>query len=152
MNVHRPFVLEPITHKRAAPRTSLSVGAFAGENQKTNCPRRRSRQEVFGQGFDSPRVHQKSTGFDLSIFYPLRKQWYIITRHACISSPKVYIISRRLYCAFAIMIYNSCGIDDRQNFVLMICNSCGIDDIHGFRRDLCESSKSYANSVKISFL
>ena len=143
MNVHRPFVLEPITHKRAAPRTSLSVGAFAGENQKTNCPRRRSRQEVFGQGFDSPRVHQKSTGFDLSIFYPLRKQWYIITRkrashhRRCISS-----------AAGCIPIRN----DDIQYFVLMICNSCGIDDIHGFRRDLCESSKSYANSVKISFL
>ena len=29
--------------------------------------------------------------------YPLRKQWYIITTQAWISSPKVYIISRRLY-------------------------------------------------------
>ena len=49
----------------------------------------------------------------LDFFYPLRKQWYIITR-------SVYIISRRLYTAFAMMIYN------------MICNSYGIDDIQGF--------------------
>jgi len=26
----------------------------------------------------SPRLHQKSTGQNLSIFYRLRKQWYII--------------------------------------------------------------------------
>ena len=30
-------------------------------------------------------LHQKTTGFDLSFFYPLRKQWHIITR-------SVYII------------------------------------------------------------
>ena len=33
----------------------------------------------------------------VDFFYPLRKQWYIITTRSCISSPKVYIISRRLY-------------------------------------------------------
>ena len=33
----------------------------------------------------------------VEFFYPLRKQWYIITTQAWISSPKVYIISRRLY-------------------------------------------------------
>ena len=66
---------------------------------------------------------QKSTGFDLLIFYPLRKQWYIITRkrashhRRCISSAAGCISFRN---------------DDIQNFVLMICNSCGIDDIHGF--------------------
>ena len=86
---------------------------------------------------------QKSTGFDLSIFYPLRKQWYIITRkrashhRRCISSAAGCISFRN---------------DDIQNFVLMICNSCGIDDIHGFRRDLCKSSNSYSIMPKISFL
>ena len=88
-----------------------------------------------GRGFESLRIHQKSTGFDLSIFYPLRKQWYIITRkrashhRRCISSAAGCISFRN---------------DDIQNFVLMICNSCGIDDIHGFRRDLCKSSNLYA--------
>ena len=33
----------------------------------------------------------------VEFFYPLRKQWYIITTQSWISSPKVYIISRRLY-------------------------------------------------------
>ena len=86
--------------------------------------------------------HQKSTGFDLSIFYPLRKQWYIITRkrashhRRCISSAAGCISFRN---------------DDIQNFVLMICNSCGIDDIHGFRRDLCEGSNSYVNCRKYLF-
>ena len=75
------------------------------------------------RGFESHRLRQKSTGFDLSIFYPLRKQWYIITRkrashhRRCISSAAGCISFRN---------------DDIQNFVLMICNSCGIDDIHGF--------------------
>ena len=85
---------------------------------------------------------QKSTGFDLSIFYPLRKQWYIITRkrashhRRCISSAAGCISFRN---------------DDIQNFVLMICNSCGIDDIHGFRRDLCKSSNSFAKCRKYLF-
>ena len=96
-----------------------------------------------GRRFKSCHPHQKSTGFDLSIFYPLRKQWYIITRkrashhRRCISSAAGCISFRN---------------DDIQNFVLMICNSCGIDYIHGFRRDLCEGSNSYANSSKISIL
>ena len=59
--MHRLFVLEPVTQKRAAPNPSLSVGAEAGENQMIECPRRKSCQEVFGQGFDSPRIHHKST-------------------------------------------------------------------------------------------
>ena len=42
---------------------------------------------------------------------------------ACISSPKAYIISRRLY------FFRN---DDIQHFVLMIYNSFGIDDIQGF--------------------
>ena len=93
--------------------------------------------------FKSCHPHQKSTGFDLSIFYPLRKQWYIITRkrashhRRCISSAAGCISFRN---------------DDIQNFVLMICNSCGIDDIHGFRRDLCKSSNSYSIMPKTSFL
>ena len=93
-------------------------------------------------GFKSRHPHQKSTGFDLSIFYPLRKQWYIITRkrashhRRCISSAAGCISFRN---------------DDIQNFVLMICNSCGIDDIHGFRRDLCKSSNSYSIMPKIFF-
>ena len=33
----------------------------------------------------------------VEFFYPLRKQWYIITTQSWISSPKVYIIRRRLY-------------------------------------------------------
>ena len=92
--------------------------------------------------FKSCYPHQKSTGFDLSIFYPLRKQWYIITRkrashhRRCISSAAGCISFRN---------------DDIQNFVLMICNSCGIDDIHGFRRDFCKSSNSYEKTAENIF-
>ncbi len=45
---------------------------------------------------------------------------------ACISSPKAYIISRRLY------FFRN---DDIQHFVLIIYNSFGIDDIQGLRLD-----------------
>ena len=41
-----------------------------------------------------------------------------------ISSPKVYIISRRLH--------KSLRNDDMQSVALMIYNSFGIDDMHGF--------------------
>ena len=54
---------------------------------------------------------QKSTGFDLSIFYPLRKQWYIISPLGLDiikgGVPPLYLISRRMYCAFAMMIYTA---------------------------------------------
>jgi len=42
-----------------------------------------------------------------------RRKVYIITR-------SVYPISHRLHSAFAMRIYNSCGIDGMQDFVLMI--------------------------------
>ena len=51
-------------------------------------------------------------------FYPLRKQWYIITR-------SVYIINRRLH--------NHFRNDEIQRLSpLVIFNFCGIDDMHGF--------------------
>ena len=114
------------------PQFNIGVSS-SGKTQHFDCCIRR---------FESCHPSQKSTGFDLSIFYPLRKQWYIITRkrashhRRCISSAAGCISFRN---------------DDIQNFVLMICNSCGIDDIHGFRRDLCKSSNSYSIMPKISF-
>ena len=54
---------------------------------------------------------------------PSRKTWSFLSiakamvyHHAlaCISSPKVYIISRRLYFAFAMMIYKAFRFDDMQ--------------------------------------
>ena len=67
---------------------------------------------------------KKSDKFRLvGFFYPLRKQWHIISRqavyhqgwhcHPCISSPKVYQ-------AFAMMICNSCRIDDIQCCALIL--------------------------------
>ncbi len=95
--------------------TQFNIGvSSSGKTQHFDCCIRR---------FESCHPSQKSTGFDLSIFYPLRKQWYIITRkrashhRRCISSAAGCISFRN---------------DDIQNFVLMICNSCGIDDMHGF--------------------
>ena len=35
--------------------------AFSSGIEKKGCPRRRLCQEVFGQGFDSPRIHQKKS-------------------------------------------------------------------------------------------
>ena len=88
----------------------------------------------------------------VEFFYPLRKQWYIITRHACISSPKVYIISRRLYCALAMMIYNSCGIDDMQDYVLTIYTaSPWFMQEFKFIRKTAKSLFFVAHSQKISF-
>ena len=113
---------------------NLNIGvSSSGKTQHFDCCIRR---------FESCHPSQKSTGQNLSIFYPLRKQWYITavrrisSREACISSAAGCISFRN---------------DDIQNFVLMICNSCGIVDIHGFRRDLRESSKSYTKQGKISF-
>ena len=69
----------------------------------------------------SPPKTRQST--DCLVFYPLRKQWYIIAigvyHHAlaCISS------TIRLHC-----FHN----DDIQSFALVICNFFEIDDIHGF--------------------
>ncbi len=51
---------------------SLSADGAQGEIQTTECTRRKSYQEVFGQGFDSPRIHQ--TGHS-------RTQW-VRTRYA----------------------------------------------------------------------
>ena len=59
----------------------------------------------------------------VEFFYPLRKQWYIITlqrvshHRRCISSAAGCILFRN---------------DDIQCSALMICNSYGIDDIHGY--------------------
>ena len=53
------------------------------------------------QEVDSSSLFVSTKKFDkfrlVEFFYPLRKQWYIITTQSWISSPKVYIISRRLY-------------------------------------------------------
>ncbi len=59
-------------------------------------------------------------------------------RHAdaCISSPKVYIISRRLYFSFA----------------MMICNSYGIDDIHAFGVIYVRVRISHAKPQNIFFV
>ena len=70
--MHRWFVLEPISHQRAALFVCLSVCTLTGENLITDCPRRRSYQRTFGQGFNSPRVHQKkeqSTARMLCFFF-----------------------------------------------------------------------------------
>jgi len=70
-----------------------------------------------GWGFKSRRLHQKSTGFDLSIFYPLRKQWYIITRKRA---------SHHRRCISSAAGCNSFRNDDIQNFVLMICTAFAV--------------------------
>ena len=45
--------------KKAATVTgSLPLGARWGESQTIGCTRRKPRQVIFGQGFDSPRLHQ----------------------------------------------------------------------------------------------
>ena len=72
---------------------------------------------------------------------------------ACISSPKAYIISRRLY------FFRN---DDIQHFVLMIYNSFGIDDIQGFAlmgksninylRASCKYRQGNNNARKFRFL
>ena len=62
MHVRRRFAIEPATQKMATQTSSLSVDGARGEFQITDCTRRRSYQEVFGQGFDSPRIHQNNMG------------------------------------------------------------------------------------------
>ena len=79
--------------------------------------------------FESNRGRQKISFFGTRFFYPLRKQWYIITRQReyhqkaahrlCISSR--FSVYQK---PFAMMIY--------KTKVLMICNSYGIDDIQCF--------------------
>ena len=58
--MRRRFAIEPTTQKMATQTSSLSVDGAQGEIQITDCTRRRLYQEVFGQGFDSPRVHQNN--------------------------------------------------------------------------------------------
>ncbi len=66
-----------------------------------------------GREFESLHLHQKSTGFDLSIFYPLRKQGYIINDSVAVvvshqSVRTVYHHTFSVYKnAFAMMIYNT---------------------------------------------
>ena len=71
---------------------------------RTGCAVRR-RQKQSGGLFltrgplgESTRSHQKTTGFDLSFFYPLRKQWHIINTAlpCCISSVRKDCISSHL--------------------------------------------------------
>ena len=44
--------IKVISEREPVPRRSV------GEKQKSNYPRRRLYQRIFGQGFDSPRIHQ----------------------------------------------------------------------------------------------
>ena len=93
-----------------------------------------SSTDTDGMLLNHSRVHQKKTGFNLSFFYSLRKQWYIITR------------KRVLHHRRCIIFRN----DDIQD----ICP----DDIQflrngwytRLRRDFVKRSKEYANT-KISF-
>ena len=87
--------------------------------------------------------HQKSTGFDLSIFCPLRKQWYIITRKR--ASHHRRCISSAVGC---IVLSQWCYTIPAE---LMICKT-SFWWYTRLRRDLCKSSNSYAKTVKISFL
>ena len=57
---------------------------------------------------------KNSTSFDLSNFLSIAKAMAYHRALACISSPKVYIINRRLYYF---------RNDDIQDCVLMICNA-----------------------------
>ena len=50
----------------------------------------------------------------LGLFLSIAKAMVYHHALACISSPKVYIISRRLYFAFAMMIYKAFRFDDMQ--------------------------------------
>ncbi|MBR2883530.1 MAG: hypothetical protein IKB93_01945, partial [Clostridia bacterium] len=62
---------------------------------------------------------QKSTGFDLSIFYPLRKQWYIITLLR-VSNHRRCISSAVAAFSFHNDDIQRQAVDDMQKFVLMI--------------------------------
>ena len=73
-----------------------------------------------GRRFEPGQPPQKIQVIRLGFFYPLRKQWYIITHL------RVYHCRRRISSAegciiFAMMIYKA--------FALMICNFFEIDDI-----------------------
>ena len=81
---------------------------------------------------------EKPPAMRADFYYPLRKQWYIITARSA-----VYIISRRLYSALAMMIYNSYGIDDIQHFVLVIYKAYALICLQ--KRDILFSSSVYAN-------
>jgi len=59
VNMHRKFALVPIMQKRATWGWRLSVTAIWREFQNTDCPRRKSWREIFGQEFNSPRIHQE---------------------------------------------------------------------------------------------
>ncbi len=92
-----------------------------------------------GQAVKTPPFHGGNTSsilvrvtkkFDLfqqvDFFYPLRKQWYIITLQ------RVYHRCRRISSAVGCIPFRN---DDIQCSALVICNSCGINDIHALRRD-----------------
>ena len=65
-------------------------------------------------GSNPIRQAKNSTSFDLSNFLSIAKAMAYHRALACISSPKVYIINRRLYYF---------RNDDIQDCVLMICNA-----------------------------
>ena len=69
------------------------------------------------QGFESLSLRQKRSNFCLPkvrSFLSIAKAMVYHHALACISSPKVYIISRRLYFAFAMMICKAFRFDDMQ--------------------------------------
>ena len=78
----------------------------------------------------------------VEFFYPLRKQWYIISPLVCISSPKVHIISRRLY-PLSQWWYTTLRVNDIPQQVA--------DDIHAFGVIWYVGSSPYENSQKHLF-
>ena len=79
---------------------------------------------VFGHGFDSRRLHQKSRINRIRLFLSKSQTWYIIDARSA-----AYIIS-----SFGAVYHHasaciSLRLDEIQHYVLVICNSSGIDDI-----------------------
>ena len=71
--------------------------------------------------------HQKNDRFFLSFFYPLRKQWHLISR-------RLYIITEGVSHLTGISFRN----DEILYIVQMIYDSAEIDEIHGFAVTVCE--------------
>ena len=81
------------------------------------------RSKRWAEPIDSHHLHQKIQVFGLGFFYPLRKQWYIITE-GVYHQPSGCITSR-ITC---IKCFHN---DDIQGVALVIYNFFEIDDIHG---------------------
>ena len=78
--MHREFALVPIMQKRATRGWRMSVTAAQSEFESIDYPRRRSCEWIFGQEFDSPRVHQKRKSLEKPVNTGDSGLFLVITR------------------------------------------------------------------------